>query len=121
MQAFLQALLSGLQALATGGAPNAAELKALVIAGVAMIQGQLAVLQTTNADPNVTVLTIPGVTEPLDPNDPNTSAGFVPVTVPIPYATVAAEIKTMADQAQNEQWAAGAMAVLSVLSMVGGL
>ena len=119
--AFLQALLGALQALATGGGASASELKALVVASLAILQGQMAVLQTTSGDPNITVIDLPGVLEPVDPDDPNSSAKFVPVTVPIPYATVAAKIKLVADQTQNESWAAGAMAVISLISMVGGI
>jgi hypothetical protein len=120
MTAFLQALLQAIQVLATGGAANTDQLKTLVTAGLALTQGYLAAIQPAGAGTHETVVALPGVTEPVDPNDPNSSAMFIPVTVPISYFIVAGQIKQIAAQTQNEQWAAGAMTMISLMGMVGG-
>jgi hypothetical protein len=117
----LQSLLGLAQTLAGGGAASPDQVKLLIQAAMAVIGGYLAAVQPAGGGAaGATVIPPAGPIEPADPNDPNSSAGFAPVTVPIPYARVAEAIKTIAAQTQNEQWAAGAATMASLLSMIGG-
>ena len=116
----LQSILGLLQTLITGGTLSADQLKDAFKAGLSVVNGYLATVQPASGNPSLSVIPADGVSEPADPNDPNSSASFTLRTVPVPYATVAEGIKKIAAQTQNEQWASGFMTAVSLLSMLGG-
>lgn len=115
----LQSILGLLQTLIGGGTLSDGQMKDAFKAGLAVVNGYLATVQPVAGNPAVCAIQ-PGVTEPADPDNPNSSAGFTLQTVPVPYATVAAGIKKIAAQTQNEQWASGFATAISLLSMIGG-